>query len=146
MPEPEKPKYHILSPDGFPISAEPFASQKEAEDFIPKWCERYQEQGHYTTADRERIPVGELPDHVKVVLESEYREKGTDAEDSMKRLGHHLRAGWEKQPVDSERSLSTIREAVREQWKKEQDQERPQPAAEPEKNKDRQRDQDEPEP
>lgn len=139
-------KYHVLSPDGFPVRPEPFPSEKEAHDFIPKWCERYQEQGHYTTADRERIPADELSGRVKIVPESEYAEKGNDAEDSMKRLGHQLRTGWEKQPVDSEKSLSTVREAVREQWKKEQEQDRAQPAKEPEQDKDRQREPDEPEP
>ena len=138
MVNPKKEKYHILSPDGFAITPEPFASEKEAEDFVPKWCERYRQQGYYSRSDRERIPVNELPEHVEIVSESELAGRGVDAEAKMKKLGHHLRLGSEKQPIDSERNLTTFREALREQLQKEQQASRNKPSApESEKTKDR---------
>jgi len=57
----QKPKFHVLSPDGLPIRQRPFSSDKAAEDFIRKWCERYELQGYYSTAVGERIPVKDLP-------------------------------------------------------------------------------------
>lgn len=60
-------KYHVLSPDGFPITHEPFASERAAMKYIPQWCEQYQRQGYYSTSGRGRIALEELPDFLRIV-------------------------------------------------------------------------------
>ena len=66
-------------------------------------------------------------------------DQNNDAEAKLKKLGHHLRSGWAKQQVPSEKSLETVRGAVREQWQKEREETRDKPAAPtPEKTKERQ--------
>jgi hypothetical protein len=60
-------KYHVISPDGFPITHEPFKSRRAALKFIPQWCERFQHQGYYSTSGRERIPLEELPDYLSIL-------------------------------------------------------------------------------
>jgi hypothetical protein len=62
-----KKMYQVISPDGFPITCEPFASEQEAMDEIPVWCERFKNQGYYSTSDRQKIPLKELPDYLQVV-------------------------------------------------------------------------------
>lgn len=121
-------KFNVLSPDGFPISAEPFNSQKEAEAAIPKWCERYQEQGHYTTAERERIPVGELPQHLEIVSNEPPLSQADTLDRDFKKLGHHVRLGWEKQEIDTDKNIATAKDAVREQWQKEREEAKAKPA------------------
>jgi hypothetical protein len=59
--------YHVISPDGFPITCQPFASEQEALDAIPVWCRRFKKQGYYSTSNLERIPLKELPDYLKIV-------------------------------------------------------------------------------
>ena len=59
--------YNVISPDGFPINCQPFASEQAALDAIPLWCERFQNQGFYSTSERERIPLRELRDYLSVV-------------------------------------------------------------------------------
>ena len=46
-------------------------------------------------------------------------DQTTDAGAKLQKLGQRLRAGLAKQPV-AEKSLETVRGAVREQWEKEQ--------------------------
>jgi hypothetical protein len=46
-------------------------------------------------------------------------DQNTDADAKLKKLGHHLRLGWEKRPLDTEKNLETVRGAVKEQWQKE---------------------------
>jgi hypothetical protein len=65
--------YHVISPDGFPITCEPFASEREALSAIPVWCQRFKNQGYYSTSNRQKIPLKELPDYLEVVpAESEF--------------------------------------------------------------------------
>ncbi len=45
--------------------------------------------------------------------------QNNDAEAKLQKLGHHLRLGWEKVPLDTEKNQATVREAVKEQWQKE---------------------------
>jgi len=61
-------KYHVLSPDGFPISHEPFKSRRAAMKAIPEWCKRYELQGYYSTSDRQRISLEDLPYCLEIVL------------------------------------------------------------------------------
>jgi hypothetical protein len=56
-------------------------------------------------------------------------DQNTDAEAKLKKLGHHLRLGWQKQQVTSEKSLETVRGAVREQWQKEREEKLAEPPA-----------------
>jgi len=66
-------------------------------------------------------------------------DQNIDAEAKLKKLGHHLRLGWAKQPIDTEKNLETVRGAVREQWHKERNEALAKPdAPSPEKAKDRQ--------
>lgn len=60
-------KYHVLSPDGFPITHEPFKSKTAAREYIPRWCERFQAQGYYSTASRDQIALADLPDYLEIV-------------------------------------------------------------------------------
>ena len=62
-----KKMFDVLSPDGFPITCEPFKTKKAALKFIPQWCERYQQQGYYSTTNRDQIPLNELPDYLRLV-------------------------------------------------------------------------------
>jgi hypothetical protein len=59
--------YNVLSPDGFPITCEPFKTKKAAVAYIPQWCQRYQQQGYYSTMRRNQISLAELPDHLRLV-------------------------------------------------------------------------------
>ena len=59
--------YNVISPDGFPITCEPFKTKKAALEYVPRWCERFQHQGYYSTARREHIPLPELPDYLRLV-------------------------------------------------------------------------------
>ncbi len=58
-------------------------------------------------------------------------DQNTDAEAKLTKLGHHLRLGWEKQPIDTEKNLETVRGAVREQWQKERSEALAKPATPP---------------
>jgi hypothetical protein len=62
-----KKLYEVLSPDGFPITCEPFKTKKAALEYIPRWCERYQSQGYYSTARRDQIPLADLPACLRLV-------------------------------------------------------------------------------
>ena len=58
--------YDVISPDGFPITHEPFKSKKEALEYVPRWCQRYQQQGYYSAVGR-KIPLAELTDYLRLV-------------------------------------------------------------------------------
>lgn len=131
MAKPEQQKFNVLSPDGFPITAEPFNSQREAEAAIPQWCERYQKQGFYTTTERERIPFKELPQRVQVAPETAPPTPEAALDAKFKKLGHHVRLGWEKQAIDTEKNIATAKGAVREQWQKERAEAKAKPAPKP---------------
>lgn len=61
-------KYDVLSPDNFSISFdEIWDSPEEAQKAAEKWVERYRQQGYYSTANRERIPLDELITWCKIV-------------------------------------------------------------------------------
>jgi hypothetical protein len=63
--------YDVLSPDGFPITCEPFKTKKAARAAIPAWCARFERQGYYSTSNRERIPLPELPHCLRLVPQIE---------------------------------------------------------------------------
>jgi len=44
-------KFNVLSPDGFPISPEPFDSLKAARKYVRQWVEGYRQQGYYSHKD-----------------------------------------------------------------------------------------------
>ena len=62
-----KKLYDVISPDGFPISCEPFKTKKAARAAIPVWCSSFERQGYYSTSYRERISLPELPQRLNVV-------------------------------------------------------------------------------
>lgn len=68
-----------------------------------------------------------------------------DPDHALRKMGQHIRAGWAKQHPISERSLQTVRDAVRDQWEKEQAAEREKKPA-PDVKRDRHREPGEPEP
>ena len=59
--------YDVISPDGFPITCEPFKSKAAAREYIPHWCQRFQAQGYYSTARRDQIALEDLPGCLRLV-------------------------------------------------------------------------------
>jgi len=66
-----KIRYDVISPDGLPITCEPFPSKKAALAAIPQWCARFKHQGYYSTSSLEKIPLPELPCALRLVPEME---------------------------------------------------------------------------
>jgi hypothetical protein len=62
--------FNVISPDGIPITPQPFSSFKAAEKYIPRWVRRYECQGYYATAGGERIPLADLSSRVVIVEET----------------------------------------------------------------------------
>jgi len=62
----EPVQYHVLSPDGLPITPEPFGSLEEAARYIPTWFEMFQHQGFYAAVGN-RIPLDEVTYHLSFV-------------------------------------------------------------------------------
>lgn len=61
-----------------------------------------------------------------------------DADATLKKLGEHVRQGFAKKHPIPEKSLDTVRDAVREEWEKEQQEKRTkQPEPKASKDKDR---------
>jgi len=60
--------YLLLSPDGFPIRRDTIYDnpQQALDDFI-EWKKTYEQQGYYSNARRERIPLKELDDHCRLI-------------------------------------------------------------------------------
>lgn len=67
--KPDNEKYVIISPDGLPLTHDPFESKKAALDYIPKYREGLEHQGYYAAVGR-RIPLDELAGHLTVLPES----------------------------------------------------------------------------
>lgn len=56
-------KYNVLSPDGFPITANGYYSTiTEAGEALEKWVKNYSKQGYYSSNDG-RIPLEQLALH-----------------------------------------------------------------------------------
>src|SRR6185295_6790170 len=66
-------------------------------------------------------------------------DQNTDAEAKLRKLGQRLRQAWAKQHPITERSLDTVKNAIREQWEKEQAATRGRAAAPPGPAKGRER-------
>jgi len=62
-----KKSYNVISPDGFPITCEPFTSKKAALDYVPLWCQRFESQGYYSAIGY-KIPLNELTDYLRLVV------------------------------------------------------------------------------
>jgi hypothetical protein len=58
--------FNVLSPDGFAITFDAFASRGEALNYIPGWCKQYERQGYYSSNDG-RISLEDLPDALSIV-------------------------------------------------------------------------------
>ena len=61
-------RYHVISPDGFPITPEPFTSRQKAAACIPTFCNHLKFQGYYKAVDR-RISLKELPKYLLIAPE-----------------------------------------------------------------------------
>ena len=63
--------YNVVSPDGFPITCEPFTTRRKAIAAIPAWKKRFEKQGYYLTGRLEKIPLKYLREELSVVAVSE---------------------------------------------------------------------------
>jgi hypothetical protein len=62
-----KTMYDVISPDGIPISCEPFKTEKEAVKYAFQWCKRFEQQGYYSTSRWEKILLEDLPENLCLV-------------------------------------------------------------------------------
>jgi hypothetical protein len=61
-------QFEVLSPDGFAIDREEtYPSVEVAKNKLDEWVKRYEQQGYYSTSNRQRIPLDELKDYCKIV-------------------------------------------------------------------------------
>jgi hypothetical protein len=58
-------KVVVMGPDQLPLRPDPFSNVAEAEAFIEQWLNRYKQQGYYSAANGERIPLDVLPFRLK---------------------------------------------------------------------------------
>lgn len=84
--KPDNAKYHVISPSGIPLTPEPFASKRAAEEFSREWIKGLREQGYFPAVGR-KIPVGELADHLVIVPESEAHDVMIKMWDEQKNRG-----------------------------------------------------------
>lgn len=59
-------KYNVISPDGFTIRQENFASKKKANEYLLEWIKRYQKQKWYSKFDGTKIPWTKIPFHCQI--------------------------------------------------------------------------------
>ncbi len=64
--------YVVLSPDGVPIRARPFATRAAAERAVVAFAARYVAQGYYAGVDG-IIPLEELPGRCRIVSQENRR-------------------------------------------------------------------------
>jgi hypothetical protein len=63
-----KTGYDINSPDGFGMFMDRiYSSPEKAENAFQVWIKRYENQGYYSNAKREKIPLDQLRNHCKLV-------------------------------------------------------------------------------
>lgn len=68
----KRPKFDVLSPDGFPIHCcKTYRSRRSALLAAKKWAKRFEWQGFYSTARWERIPLNEIVDRCRIIDLSE---------------------------------------------------------------------------
>jgi hypothetical protein len=65
----KRPKYKILSPDGFTIEFNilHYRSMKKADEAFNQFKERYKSQGYYSSTNFGRIPLDELENYCTFV-------------------------------------------------------------------------------
>lgn len=70
-------RYDVISPDGFSISrTEYYCSKAEAFAAFEKWKQNFEQQGYYSTADWEHIPVHQLHEFCTLVkIKTTWKEK-----------------------------------------------------------------------
>ena len=116
-------KYHVISPDGFPIRADAFSDFQQAVEYTRQWSEAFQQQGYYLTSGRQKIPADDLVNHLRLVPANKLHAPDQNGMTMEKLAGRGFHNKVERQPI-SERSLATVRAAVREEWEREQQAER----------------------
>ena len=63
----KKPRYDVLSPDGFSIHfSDTYSSKKKAMEAFEKWKKRYEAQGYYS-ASFGRISLDLLSNYIKII-------------------------------------------------------------------------------
>lgn len=65
-------------------------------------------------------------------------DQNTEAEQKLKKLGQRIRHGWTKEHPATDKSLETVKQAVREQWEREQVAKRTKPRSKSAPSKERQ--------
>lgn len=60
-------KYRILSPDGFDIERDTTYTEKEIDNALQRFVDRYTLQGYYSTGDRERIPLSDIIQNCQLI-------------------------------------------------------------------------------
>jgi len=59
--------YQVFSPDGFPIERDAqYATRADATKALRRFISRYTLQGYYSTSNRERIALADIPSHCHV--------------------------------------------------------------------------------
>lgn len=71
----------VMSPDGFPIHAEPYHNLDQLAAGVAAWILRYADQGYYSDSRRNRIPLEEIPSYLKVTALPWEPEDDDDNED-----------------------------------------------------------------
>ena len=59
--------FDILSPDGYSISMREIYTKDAVENALNQFVERYRMQGYYSTSNRDRLSLGEIKGHCRVV-------------------------------------------------------------------------------
>ena len=62
----KKPKWQVISPDGFPIGPDDYKTEQDAKDALEKWLLRYKEQGYYS-ANYGRIPYDQIKGNCEII-------------------------------------------------------------------------------
>jgi len=63
----KKPKFDVLSPDGFSIHfSDTYNSEEEAKIALKNWCKRYELQGYYSSVNG-RISLKDLKSCCKII-------------------------------------------------------------------------------
>lgn len=63
-----KKKFRVLSPDGFDIEMNgEYAGMKAARAAVQDFVKRFERQGYYSTANRQRIPLSDIPRNCSII-------------------------------------------------------------------------------
>ena len=100
-------KYRILSPDDLPLCSNnpKVNTQAKVIDYILRWARKYERQGYYLTAQKERIHWLELPYRVQIVR---WGIKGKITKMNVARVGYEATPNKLEQTKDKEETYEKI--------------------------------------